>query len=40
METFEEISDAFKEFKECVIARTDSPGRLKLLGYQMDLVGE
>jgi hypothetical protein len=27
-EAFEEASDAFKEFKECVIARADSFGRL------------
>ena len=27
-ETFEEVSDAFEEFKESVMARTDTPGRL------------
>ena len=30
METFEEVADAFEEFRESVIARADTPGRLKL----------
>ena len=37
-EAFEEASDAFKEFKESVIARTDSFGRLVVTGYQERLI--
>jgi hypothetical protein len=39
METFEEVPGALKEFKEGVIDRAYSIGRLRLLGYQMDSVG-
>jgi hypothetical protein len=37
-ESFEEASDAFKEFKECVIARADSFGRLVVTGYEETLL--
>ena len=36
MKTFEEVSDAVKEFKEGIVARAYSVGRLKLIGYQKD----
>ena len=36
METFEEVSDALKEFEECIIAPAYSIGRLGLLEYQTD----
>ena len=34
MEAFEEVADALKEFKEGVVARAYSIGRLRFLGYQ------
>ena len=40
METLEEVPNALKEFKEGVIARAYSISRLRLLGYEMDLVSE
>ncbi len=40
METFEEVASALKEFKEGVIARAYSISRLRLLGYETDLVSE
>jgi hypothetical protein len=40
METFEEVPDALKEFKEGVIARADPICRLRLPGYEIDSVGE
>jgi hypothetical protein len=40
METFEEVSDALKEFKEGVIGRAYSIGRLGLPRSQMDSVSE
>ncbi len=39
-EAFEEVSNAFKEFKESIIARAYSISRLTVLGYQMDLISE
>ena len=36
MKTFEEVSDAVKKFKEGIVARAYSVGRLKLIGYQKD----
>ena len=40
METFKEVSEAFKEFKKCVIARADTIGRLGLLVCQIDSVSK
>ena len=40
METFEEVADTLKEFKEGVIARAYSIGRLISLGYQMGSANE
>ena len=40
METFEEVPDALKEFKEGVIGRAHSIGRLRFLGYQKEAAGE
>ena len=40
METFEEVSEAFEEFKEFIIARADSISRLRSLGYEMDSASE
>jgi len=40
METFEEVANALKEFKEGIIARAYSISSLRLPGYQMDSVSE
>jgi hypothetical protein len=40
METFEEVPDALEEFKEGVIGRAYSIGRLRLPRSKMDSVSE
>ena len=40
METIEEVSEAFKEFEEGVIAGTDSISSLRSSKYQIDAARE